>query len=149
MKENSSSQMGRFCSQWLLEIRFPCRDSEDSSDYSSHFRLLFTPTILYMTHGTFYFCIIWNLICNGVVFIVISGFFASRLFCGVEALCTHQLLVCTPDQTIIVALVMHAFLHTSIQWKQNNLIPSELIIYSFDSTKPPSLPSLHRLRADP
>ena len=34
MEENSSSQMGRFCSQWLLEIRFPCRDSENSSDYS-------------------------------------------------------------------------------------------------------------------
>ena len=34
MEENSSSQMGRFRSQWLLEIRFPCRDSEDSSDYS-------------------------------------------------------------------------------------------------------------------
>ena len=32
--KNSSSQMGRFCSQWLLEIRFPCRDSENSSDYS-------------------------------------------------------------------------------------------------------------------
>ena len=26
MEENSSSQMGRFRSQWLLEIRFPCRD---------------------------------------------------------------------------------------------------------------------------
>ena len=35
MEENSSSQMGRFRSQWLLEIRFPCRDSEDSSDYST------------------------------------------------------------------------------------------------------------------
>ena len=35
MEQNSSSQMGRFCSQWLLEIRFPCRDSENSSDYGS------------------------------------------------------------------------------------------------------------------
>ena len=34
MEENSSSQMGRFCSQWLPENRFPCRDSENSSDYS-------------------------------------------------------------------------------------------------------------------
>ena len=35
MEENSSSQMGRFCSQWLLEIRFPYRHSENSSDYST------------------------------------------------------------------------------------------------------------------
>ena len=40
MEENSSSQMGRFCSQWLLEIRFPCRDSENSSDYSMLYHLL-------------------------------------------------------------------------------------------------------------
>ena len=41
MEQNSSSQMGRFCSQWLLEIRFSCRDSENSSDSGiQRFKLL-------------------------------------------------------------------------------------------------------------
>ena len=31
MEENSSRQMGLFFRQWLLEIRFPCHDSENSS----------------------------------------------------------------------------------------------------------------------
>ena len=35
MEQNLSSQMVRLCSQWLLEIRFPCRDSENSSDSGS------------------------------------------------------------------------------------------------------------------
>ena len=32
MEENSSSQMGRFCSQWLLKIRICCHDSDYLSD---------------------------------------------------------------------------------------------------------------------
>ena len=32
MEENSSSQMGRFCRQWLLEIRICCHDSDYLSD---------------------------------------------------------------------------------------------------------------------
>ena len=38
MEKNSSSQMGRYCSR-LLGIRFPCRDSENSSDYSTTYIL--------------------------------------------------------------------------------------------------------------
>ena len=47
MEENSSSQMGRFRSQWLLEIRFPCRDSEDSSDYSIKYKKVSLSVIVY------------------------------------------------------------------------------------------------------
>ena len=32
MKENSSSQMGRNCRQWLLKIRICCHDSDYLSD---------------------------------------------------------------------------------------------------------------------
>ena len=35
MEENSSSQMGRFCRQWLLKIRICCHDSDYLSDSGS------------------------------------------------------------------------------------------------------------------
>ena len=37
MEENSSSQMGRFCRQWLLKIRICCHDSDYLSDSGSLF----------------------------------------------------------------------------------------------------------------
>ena len=77
MEENSSSQMGRFCSQWLLEIRFPCRDSEDSSDYSKLLLILmqllllkiissFTVQLYQTTIWSFTNVFFWHVKCPGL-----------------------------------------------------------------------------------